>query len=403
MLSHFLRAAQKTPIIFIASSFAQNAAIGATLAINKPTNTLEGDLMVAIAGGAGSNSWTVPSGWTETLDSVGRLAAYKVATASEPSSYTFTYSVATQIIAGYILTYRNAAWDTVGTVSVAAQNPTASSITVAQNNSVVLCYADAQSVVSTYTTPAGFTLVTEDTVTAPTSAIFSKISSLGATGTVTVNGSATGTPSRAFLLSIKPTTNPILIIGTTTYFLAASTANLTMNVPTGTSLNDLMIAWLTKSGGSDTYTQPAGWTELIDIGTANNSFMVAYKVASASEAGSYNWVSSATGQNKAGNIVTFRNASYDATAGASYNLTTTAPSLTATFNNSWLVLIGRSRVASATITFSGATTIVSDSDVDSPSSVIQYLTFNSGATGTIAGTYSTATDPISASIVIYNS
>jgi hypothetical protein len=206
-----------------------------------------------------------------------------------------------------------------------------------------------------------------------------------------------------FLRAATPKTNPIAVVATTTFFTSAVTSSLTMTKPTGTASGNLMVAWLTKGGGSDTYTQPSGWTELIDVGAANNSFMVAYKVAGASEPADYTWTTTNTGQNKAGNIITFRNATYDSSAGASNNLTTTAPSRTASFNNSWLILIGRSRVASATITFSGATTIVSDSDANLPSSVVQYIAVNAGATGTIAGTYSTATDPISASLVIYNS
>lgn len=205
------------------------------------------------------------------------------------------------------------------------------------------------------------------------------------------------------MLRAVPKTQPIAVVATTTFFSTAVTASLTMTVPTGTANGNLMIAWLTKGGGSDTYTQPSGWTEIIDLGIANNSFMVAYKVASASEPADYTWTTTNTGQNKAGNIITFSNATYDSSASTSANQTTTAPSRTASFNNSWLILIGRSRVALSVITFSGATTIVSDSDANLPSSVVQYIAVNAGSTGTIAGTYTLSTDPISASLVIYNS
>jgi hypothetical protein len=206
------------------------------------------------------------------------------------------------------------------------------------------------------------------------------------------------------LLRAAPKTKGIEVVATTTFYSTAITSALTMTKPTGTATGNLMVAWLTKSGGSDTYAQPTGWTELIDIGTLNNSFMLAYKVANGSEPADYTWTTTGTSfNNKAGNIITFANATYDSSAGASSNTTTTAPSRTASFNNSWLLLIGRSLVGSATITFSGATTIVSDSDANNPSSVVQYIAVNAGSTGTTAGTYSTSTNPISTSLVIYNS
>lgn len=206
MLSHMLRAVQKTTtaITFVNSSFTQRGTAGSDLVINNPSSTQEGDLMICLIVVAGGLTWTVPSGWTETLDASGRLVAYKVATNSEPSNYTFTASASTQIPAGYILTYRNAAWDTVGTISGLAQNAVAPSITVSENNSLVLCFVSAAGVVSLYTTPSGWDLVTNDTTVTPTSAVFSKGFNSGSTGTITVNGSASGTTSRALLLSIKP-------------------------------------------------------------------------------------------------------------------------------------------------------------------------------------------------------
>jgi hypothetical protein len=200
---------------------------------------------------------------------------------------------------------------------------------------------------------------------------------------------------------VTTTATSISVVDFTTFFTTATTSIITMNKPTGTVSGDLMVAFITKSGGQDTYTQPIGWTELIDIGTAGRTFMVAYKVAGASEPTDYSWVGLFTGNNKAGNIITFRNASYDATAGVASNNTTTAPSVTATTNNSWLLLIGRTTTASTTITFAGATTIVSDSDANAPSSVIQYKEVNSGATGTITGTYSgSPANPVSFAMVL---
>lgn len=179
-------------------------------------------------------------------------------------------------------------------------------------------------------------------------------------------------------------TSGIVLVNTTTYFTSTATSSLTMNVPSGTEANDLMVAWLTKSGGSNTYTQPSGWTELIDLGAVNRSFMVAYRVATAGEPANYTWTTPDTGNNKAGNIITFRNASYDVSAGASAGTSSSAPSRTVSFNNSWLLLIGRDTQNDSVINFSGGTSIVRDSDAPSPSSVVQYRVVNAGATGTIS-------------------
>jgi hypothetical protein len=195
---------------------------------------------------------------------------------------------------------------------------------------------------------------------------------------------------------------PITLVNTTAYFTTAATSSLTMNVPSGTTSGDLMIAWLTKSGGSNTYTQPSGWTEVIDLGAASRSFMVAYRVADVGEPANYTWTTPDTGNNKAGNIITFRNAAYDVTAGASTG-TTVAPSRTVSANNSWLLLIGRSTRAGDNLNYAApVTTIVRDADNTIPESVVQYRVVNTGATGTVTGSGfdDDGANPISASLVI---
>lgn len=203
MRNHFLRASGAERITFIASSFAQRATTGTNLVINKPAGTQTGDIMLFIGIVAGSLLWSETSGWTEKLDSSGRNVQVKTATGSEPDTYTFVVSTSAEIPSGYILTYRNAIYDNVGAVSALAQNPVAPSLEVGEDNALVLLVASAAGVTSLYTTPSGWTLVADDTSTAPTSAIFSRPFNSGNSGTVTVNGSAGGTTSRAFLVSIE--------------------------------------------------------------------------------------------------------------------------------------------------------------------------------------------------------
>ena len=81
-----------------------------TLPINKPSGTVEGDLLVAVIyNRQGPGTFTPPSGWTEIAS--GYLVSfgvswgyfYKAATASEPSSYTWTDGYAGTTWAGCIL------------------------------------------------------------------------------------------------------------------------------------------------------------------------------------------------------------------------------------------------------------------------------------------------------------
>lgn len=202
--------------------------------------------------------------------------------------------------------------------------------------------------------------------------------------------------------AVSSSTSGIVLVNTTSYFTSTATASLTMNVPSGTVEGDLMVAWLTKSGGSDTYTQPSGWTELVDVGGTNESFMVAIRVATAGEPANYTWTTPNTGNNKSGNIITFRYASYDTAAGISVVTNSPAASRTASFNNSWLLLIGRDTQNGNTINFSGATTIARYT-ANNPSSVVQYRQVNAGATGTTSVSSGDLNDPLFASFVIYNS
>lgn len=121
---------------FVAEASQQNTTNGSSLVINKPTGTQQGDIMVAFMGTSGVNAtWTGDTGWTEVADQGSGFSlrvAYKVAGASEGASYTFTASVATGKLAGTIVAYRNAAYDTVSTIS---ENP---SVTTNQNYSLVI-------------------------------------------------------------------------------------------------------------------------------------------------------------------------------------------------------------------------------------------------------------------------
>ncbi len=81
-------------------------------------------------------------------------------------------------------------------------------------------------------------------------------------------------------------------------------SNLTINLPAGTSQDDLLIALLAESSGSD-ITAPAGWTEIIDDGNgADVRLGVFWKLATASEPANYTFTVASTDQT-AGTILRY--------------------------------------------------------------------------------------------------
>lgn len=197
---------------FIASAQTQNTTIGNTLVINKPSETIQGDLMIAFmssGGTATSRTWTTPSGWTELVDQnipPNFLVAYKVAGASEGTNYTFTMSSTANDKAGTILTYRNAAYDVIGALSTNNSTLTLSSVTASSANSTLIAALFRPSGSITITQSAGSTMtikVTDNDVNSPSFRVFDESVSSGATGTRSFSmGGSTATVGT--MLIIKP-------------------------------------------------------------------------------------------------------------------------------------------------------------------------------------------------------
>ncbi len=135
-----------------------NTSANGTLVINKPTNLNQGDLMVAHVGAANiaGPTWTPPAGWNAINNGLGNSSAnplvgvfWKVATNSEPSTYTFTES-GNQRSVGAIS--RISGVDTVSPIdSSSAQANNGSSTTVAfgsitptLNNNLIVLLVGAQ-------------------------------------------------------------------------------------------------------------------------------------------------------------------------------------------------------------------------------------------------------------------
>jgi len=105
-----LPASSQGAISFVAATSAGRTRASTTLAITKPTGVAEGDVMIATVSATGSGALTPPSGWTVVKDttqgtSIRQVTFYKVATASEATSYSFKLGTR-RLASGGIIDYR---------------------------------------------------------------------------------------------------------------------------------------------------------------------------------------------------------------------------------------------------------------------------------------------------------
>lgn len=177
-----------------------------------PSDTVPGDLLIAImctaSGITSANSFTPPSGWTDVLDTGGRHVAYRTAEAGSSGSTTATWTVPAGTTRCYMLSYRNAAYDVIGTFPGSGTTPTAqaAAITLAKNESVVILWTSSTNTGATITDPSGYTSLqsNEGAMNDPSMQAFHKLrTASGSTGTldVTVNSA-----SRSVLIGVKPKT-----------------------------------------------------------------------------------------------------------------------------------------------------------------------------------------------------
>lgn len=201
-------------IRFVGSAATQNTVTNASLVISKPTGVVTVDLLIAIMGNTlgSSATWTGSAGWTENIDQNAQpnLAAYAFnAGASEPSSYTFTgASSGSTKLSGCILAFRNAAYDTIGTIDTST-SMIAPAITLSKPDSTLLAiYMSSLTGVTWPTPPAGMTSLIShsDASNGPSYAIFVQDKmAAGSTGTRTSAPSSTSGSKAALLIGLKPT------------------------------------------------------------------------------------------------------------------------------------------------------------------------------------------------------
>jgi hypothetical protein len=179
-----------------------------SLTIDKPTGTVDGDILVAFKGGndAAGVTWTGASGWTERVDQAA-LPNIRVATktaSSEGASYTFTPS-STNAYGGIVLAFRGAAYDAIGSVVTRSGDGSlvVTGFTSAAGLSLLFVYVDDEPS-PTISTPAGYTEIASWSDFASTMKVFQKNVAAGATGSATSTiGGATGDTAGGIQVGLK--------------------------------------------------------------------------------------------------------------------------------------------------------------------------------------------------------
>lgn len=280
----------------IATEKSQRGSNGTTIVINKPAGTRDGDLMIAVMNTTGNSTWTGDTSWNEVADqgtNPSTRIAWKVA-ASEGASYTFT-STFSGTSSGSIVTYRNAAYDAVGTITSAANPLVLSAVTASVNHARILATVARSTLSVTITGPATMqTLSTDADGTSPSRLVEqdASLSSSGSSGTRSFTMGSNTNVSGA-LVSIKPAASYTKYTNytTSTSTQGNSVSSLSVNVPTGTTPDNVLLLAVTaaSSSGAITVTTPTGWTLL--SGTAANGYSPAlyffYRIADGSETASY--------------------------------------------------------------------------------------------------------------------
>ena len=268
-----------TTVAFVVSTVIDSDA-GASFSLSRPSGQVEGDVIVAaIALDNSDRDIGGPTGWTEIdVDDPNSTFSgeysvwYTVVGSSPPSSDTWTQTGSPIRCTSRQALLRNI--DPNDVVDAFAQNTTdngaAPSVTVAQDNAMLLCFAFGDGGTGpAFTPPTGMNEVIDSVGTeAPSSGsnvdcgIASEVVSSGATGTKSFTFN--GTIRTTFTVALNPI--PALRVrsiasGINTGSNTSGTVH-TLTLPAEVEAGDTLIAVLCVDANPATFTWPAGWTEI---------------------------------------------------------------------------------------------------------------------------------------------
>lgn len=385
-----------------------------SLSINVPAGTAAGDLLVAVVATRNNHSYAPPAGWiqlnqgqTPGNNSTFTLM-YRVAGASEPASYAFTWTGG-RPAAGGIIRYSGAdpanPFNAGGVATGTGANPTAPSATTTVGNTMVLrAYgADAAALAGSPYPPG-------------TTGHFDLQAGTGFFGIGFVNTGA----ADALQTAAGPTGNAAFSKSASVNWRAATAAiqpsvpaptSLVLATPAATASGDLLIATVSVDGNL-TITPPAGWSSINQGQSSGNSTTLGlwYRVADGTEAATYSFSFSAGGE-AAGAITRYVGVdTSNPIAGSSFaagnDAAPTAPSVGATNINSMVLRVLGSDTATAAAVPAGTSERFNLASSAAAGAVTtagaDLLQAAAGATGTAAFTLG-ASQPWRAGTVVINS
>jgi hypothetical protein len=210
MLANILKGALSSlPIMFVGQTY-NNPSTGTSVTVDRPSGVQGGDLLIAVCIVGRANPitgqvWTPDSGWTEHFDTYYRSLNTKIATASEPSSYTFSNSLSSGANAVLLLAYRNAVFDQYNESGLADSETTKTQagLTVPNNSFVFANFSNnGQSSATFSSITSGWDTLNSDTSSpAPVGIDIVKENVSGASGSVSVTSNRS---LRSFIWAIRP-------------------------------------------------------------------------------------------------------------------------------------------------------------------------------------------------------
>lgn len=356
-----------------------------SITVNIPAGTVDGDLMLALLNSSGGSPVWTASGWTPITENDTRNAIIMVKTASSEGASQQFNSSQSEKLSATIVTYKNAKLGFTGSFGSMANPAIAPSSTVPVVPAALVGFFNSERSGATFSTPTGMTAVASETAAAAF-AIFDQVVTAGASGTRSSTLSGTGDPTgRGATVSLVSSGYiiPTPVIGNTTQTQNAVTgASLVLTLPTGTQEGDLLLAIMGADGGSSTWSNVDGWTELVDQG-ASPDLSIAWKSVGASEPASWTFTSSSASRRLGGGVIAFRGGAIDQTGSvASSSDLVTATAITPTANYSLLLAVALTNSSSRTFTtLSPMTSILSESDANGPS----YAVFSQAAPAADSG------------------
>lgn len=321
--------------------------------VNKPTGTLAGDLMIAsvVVTSEVPDQVLPPSGWYALrgggINGEDNISTwYKVAGASEPSSYNFTSIATASTGIGIISLYGSGALriDDVAAQVNASGDRVCPSVDFTAAGMMVTFVACRSSLSST--PPAGATEHWDATISGNRSGCYTKSIGAGASGTLTATGStAVSKCVSVAVVEADTTYEGIRYRSSTTTGPTTVTGSIALTMPSDIVAGDLLLAHLSLAADR-TVTTPSGWTLQATVATTG-ALRIFSKVAESSDIGATLTVSfSGSSVSASLSVSAFWSPAGDAltvgqvaTASASAAASITFPTVTSTQAGSVLVML----------------------------------------------------------------